>query len=79
MCGINIFLKELVSPSSLAFEVQTCKFYHERIPRAAKMKRIPTLKLHEGGRGLRIILRKRGLVVNFEHKTSSCIRPIASL
>lgn len=45
----------LVSTPNLAFEVQTCEFsYHELIPKAAKMKRILSWKLH-GGRGLRII------------------------
>ena len=30
------------------FENANCKFYHEQIPKAAKMKKIPTWKQHEG-------------------------------
>ena len=64
----------LVLPPSLAFEVQTCKFYHEWIPKAAKMKGIPMWELRKGGRGsVENNIRKQGLVVNFEHRTSQCI------
>ena len=47
----------LVSPPSLAFEGEMSKFYHERIPKAGKMKTIPTsdVKLHEGDIGWRMI------------------------
>ncbi len=38
----------LVSPPSLVFEVQTCKFYLERISKAEKLHEL------EGGRWLRI-------------------------
>ena len=55
----------LVSQPNLALEMQTFKSYHERIPKAAKMKRIPgTWKRHKGGRGLNNNSRKR-LVMNF--------------
>ena len=35
------------------FENAKCKFYHEPIPKAVKMKRIPTWKQHEGNESLR--------------------------
>lgn len=45
------------------FENANFKFYCELIPKAAKMKRIPTRKQHESDRGL------GELVVNFGHVT----------
>jgi len=35
------------------FENANFKFYHVLIPKAAKMKRIPTWKQHEGNEGLK--------------------------
>ena len=35
------------------FEKANCKFYHEQILKATKMKRIPTWKQHENVRTLR--------------------------
>ena len=37
-----------ISPPSLAFKMQIANVYSERIPKAAKMKRMPTWKQHKG-------------------------------
>jgi len=41
----------MISPPSLAFRVETCIFYHEQNPRAAKMK-ISTCNVPEDGNNL---------------------------
>ena len=56
------------------FDNAKCKFYYKSIPKAVKMKRIPTWKLHKGK--FEQMSHKQGLVVNFDHVTLSIIRPI---
>lgn len=47
----NIRLKK--HPTKPRFKNANCKFCHEQIPKATKMKRIPTWKQHENVRTLR--------------------------
>ena len=44
---VYVRLDNFVSPPSLAFRVETCIFYHEQNPKAAKMKRISTSNVPE--------------------------------
>ena len=32
---------QLISPQNVTFEVKTCQFYHEQIPKASKIKTVP--------------------------------------
>ena len=51
------------------FDNANLKFYEEIIPKAAKIKRIPTCKQLEGNESLKKMSSKRGLVVNFGQVT----------
>ena len=51
------------------FEHAKCKFYHEQIPKAAKMKRIPVRENNMKRTKVEKMSYERGSVVNFEHVT----------
>lgn len=74
---MHVSVRLAVSPPSLAFEMQTCKLYHDRIPKAAKMKiqQFPRENCSRMGKG-KNNLHKRRSVVNFELVTLSCVRAI---
>lgn len=61
---MHIDVRQATFTQSLALKVQTCEFYHERIPTAAKRKRIPTCKQQRSARGWRRILFKGSFRVN---------------
>ena len=65
MCDDISLLKITTRPR---FDHAKCKFYHEPIPKAVKMKRMPTWKQHEGNENLENVAQTR-LGGEFEHVT----------
>ena len=75
---LNVDIRPANITTKPFFENVNCKLYHEEIPKAGKVKRIPTSKQYEGARVLARILCKRmltieGLGVKFEQLAQSCI------